>query len=82
MIRSAHRWIRLYDHRDAEWHLEEMHEWADQEDPEDRESYEFPPVAEAIPEPVSWPDPGKRVARSGFFVTMPRDPTLRGLRRC
>ncbi len=60
MLRSAHQWFRVYDHRDAEWYLEEMHEWADQEDPEDRESYEFPPVEEAIPEPIrlarSWKD--------------------------
>ena len=50
--RSLYRWIRIYDHTDAEFYNEQLHEWMEQDDPENRDAYEFPPVEEAIPEPV------------------------------
>ncbi len=50
--RSLYRWIRIYDHTDAEFYDEQLHEWMEQDDPENRDAYEFPPVEETIPEPV------------------------------
>lgn len=50
--RSLCRWIRIYDHTDAEFYNEQLHEWMEQDDPQNRDAYEFPPVEEAIPEPV------------------------------
>ncbi len=50
--RSLYRWIRIYDHTDAEFYNEQLHEWMEQDDPQNRDAYEFPPVEEAIPEPV------------------------------
>jgi hypothetical protein len=49
---SLYRWIRIYDHTDAECYNEQLHEWMEQDEPESRDAYEFPPVEEAIPEPV------------------------------
>jgi len=50
--RSLCRWIRIYDHTDAECYNEQLHEWMEQDEPESRDAYEFPAVDEAIPEPV------------------------------
>jgi hypothetical protein len=50
--RSLYRWIRVYDHTDAEFYNEQLHEWMEQDDPENHGAYEFPAVEEAIPEPV------------------------------
>lgn len=50
--RSLYRWMRIYDHTDAEFYNEQLHEWMEQDDPANRDAYEFPPVEEAIPEPV------------------------------
>jgi hypothetical protein len=49
---SLYRWIRVYDHTDAECYNEQLHEWMEQDEPESRDAYEFPAVDEAIPEPV------------------------------
>jgi hypothetical protein len=62
--RSLYRWIRVYDHTDAEFYNEQLHEWMEQDDPQNRDSYEFPPVEEAIPEAiraaVDWTYPNSR----------------------
>ncbi|MGA7520833.1 MAG: hypothetical protein WBW84_00020 [Acidobacteriaceae bacterium] len=50
--RSLCRWIRIYDHTDAEFYNEQLHEWMEQDDSANRAAYEFPPVEEAIPEVV------------------------------
>ena len=50
--RSLYRWMRIYDHTDAEFYNEQLREWMEQDDPANRDAYEFPPVEEAIPEPV------------------------------
>jgi hypothetical protein len=49
---SLYRWLRIYDHTDAECYNEQLHEWMEQDEPESRNAYEFPEVDEAIPEPV------------------------------
>jgi len=41
---SLYRWIRIYDHTDAECYNEQLHEWMEQDEPESRDAYEFPPV--------------------------------------
>lgn len=62
--RSLYRWIRIYDHTDAGFYNEQLHEWMEQDDPQNRDAYEFPPVEEAIPEPVraseDWTYPNAR----------------------
>jgi hypothetical protein len=61
---SLYRWIRIYDHTDAECYNEQLHEWMEQDEPESRDAYEFPVVDEAIPEPVrtakDWTYPSAR----------------------
>ena len=61
---SLYRWIRVYDHTDAECYNEQLHEWMEQDEPESRDAYEFPAVDEAIPEPVrtakNWTSPKAR----------------------
>jgi hypothetical protein len=62
--RSLYRWIRIYDHTDAEAYNEQLQEWMEQDEPESRDAYEFPKVDEAIPEPVrtvkDWTCPSAR----------------------
>ncbi len=62
--RSLYRWIRIYDHTDAAFYNEQLHEWMEQDDPQNRDAYEFPPVEEAIPEPLrtaeDWTYPNAR----------------------
>jgi len=62
--RSLNRWIRIYDHTDAEFYNEQLHEWMEQDDPQNRDAYEFLPVEEAIPEAVrtaaDWTCPSAR----------------------
>jgi hypothetical protein len=62
--RSLYRWIRVYDHTDAEFYNEQLHEWMEQDDPQNRDAYEFPPVEEAIPESIrtaeDWTYPNAR----------------------
>lgn len=64
LCRSLYRWLRIYDHTDAEFYNEQLQEWMEQDDPENREAYEFPPVDAAIPEPVktvgAWKTPEVR----------------------
>jgi len=64
LLTSLYRWMRVYDHTDAEFYNEQLHEWMEQDDPENRDTYEFPPVEEAIPEPIrtakDWTHPNAR----------------------
>jgi hypothetical protein len=46
-VRALNRWIRVYDHRDAEERAETLREWAAQED--DADQYEIPDVQGSIP---------------------------------
>ena len=49
LIHSLWRWMRIYDHSAAAWHCEQLLEMMEQDDPEGRESYEFPDVEKAVP---------------------------------
>jgi hypothetical protein len=46
---SLAAWIRVYDHTDASYYEENLHEMMEQDDPENSEAYEFPLVDDAIP---------------------------------
>ncbi len=46
---SLYRWLRLYDHTDAEAYNENLREWAEQEDEQDRDEYEIADVEGALP---------------------------------
>jgi hypothetical protein len=46
-VGALNRWIRVYDHRDAEERAEMLREWAAQED--DADQYEIPDVQGSIP---------------------------------
>ena len=47
---SLYRVMRIYDHDDAFQYQERLQEWAEQEDEESREQYEFPEVEKGLPE--------------------------------
>lgn len=49
LTRSLWRRIRLYDHAAANYYNERLLEMMEDDDPENKESYEFPKVAECIP---------------------------------
>lgn len=49
LVHSLWRWMRVYDHSAAAWHCEQLVEMMEQDDPEGRESYEFPDVEKAVP---------------------------------
>lgn len=46
---SLYRWLRLYDHTDAEAYSDNLREWAEQEDEGAREEYEIADVEGALP---------------------------------
>lgn len=46
---SLYRWLRLYDHTDAEAYSDNLREWAEQEDEEARGEYEIADVEGALP---------------------------------
>lgn len=52
-------WMPVYDHRAAEWYNEQLGDMMADDDPENRESYEFPDVEKAIPKEIkvvdAWP---------------------------
>lgn len=56
---ALRNWMRVYDHRAAEWYNEQLGDMMADDDPENRESYEFPDVEKAIPSGVkevdAWP---------------------------
>lgn len=47
---SLYRVMRVYNHDDALVHEERLREWAEQEEEEAREQYEFPEVEKGLPE--------------------------------
>ena len=46
---SLYRWLRLYDHTDAEAYSDNLREWAEQEEEGAREEYEITDVEGALP---------------------------------
>lgn len=50
--RALRRRMPVYDHFAAEWYNERLHEMMEDDDPESKEAYEFPPVEEATPPSV------------------------------
>ena len=50
LIRSLYRVMRIYDHRDAQAYEENLIEYAQEDDPANRNQYEFPEVDKALPE--------------------------------
>lgn len=50
LLNALYRVIRVYDHNDALLYEERMHEYADEDDEENRGQYEFPDVEKALPE--------------------------------
>lgn len=49
LTRALWRRIRLYDYVAANWYNEQLQEMMEDDDPENRDSYEFPKVEECIP---------------------------------
>lgn len=49
LIRSLYRVMRIYDHSDAEAYEENLIEYAQEDDPANRDQYEFPEVEKALP---------------------------------
>lgn len=50
LIRSLYRVMRIYDHNEAQAYEENLIEYAQEDDPANRDQYEFPKVEEALPE--------------------------------
>jgi hypothetical protein len=50
LIRSLYRVMRIYDHSDAQAYEENLIEYAEEDDPANRDQYEFPAVDKALPE--------------------------------
>jgi hypothetical protein len=50
LIRSLDRVMRIYDHSDAQAYEENLIEYAQEDDPANRDQYEFPEVEKALPE--------------------------------
>jgi hypothetical protein len=50
LIRSLYRVMRIYDHSDAQAYEENLIECAQEDDPANRDQYEFPEVEKALPE--------------------------------
>ena len=50
LIQSLYRVMRIYDHSDAQAYEENLIEYAEADDPANREQYEFPEVEKALPE--------------------------------
>jgi len=50
LLRSLHRVMRIYDHSDAQAYEENLIEYAQEDDPANRNQYEFPEVEKALPE--------------------------------
>ena len=50
LIRSLYRVLRIYDHSDAQVYEENLIEYAREDDPANRDQYEFPEVEKALPE--------------------------------
>jgi hypothetical protein len=50
LVRSLYRVMRIYDHSDAQAYEENLIEYAQEDDPANRDQYEFPEVEKALPE--------------------------------
>ena len=50
LIRSLYRVMRIYDHSDAQAYEENLIEFAQEDDPANRDQYEFPEAEKALPE--------------------------------
>jgi hypothetical protein len=50
LIRSLYRVMRIYDHSDAQAYEENLIEYAQEDDPDSRDQYEFPEVDKALPD--------------------------------
>jgi hypothetical protein len=50
LLNALYRVMRVYDHNDALLYEERMHEYADEDDEENRDQYEFPEVEKSLPE--------------------------------
>jgi hypothetical protein len=50
LLRSLYRVMRIYDHSDAQAYEENLIEYAQEDDPANRNQYEFPEVEKALPE--------------------------------
>lgn len=50
LIRSLYRVMRIYDHSDAQAYEENLIEYAQEDDPANRDQYEFPEVEKALPD--------------------------------
>ena len=50
LLRSLYRVMRIYDHSDAQAYEENLIEYAQEDDPANRDQYEFPEVDKALPE--------------------------------
>jgi len=50
LLRSLYRVLRIYDHSDAQAYEENLIEYAQEDDPANRDQYEFPEVEKALPE--------------------------------
>jgi hypothetical protein len=50
LLWSLYRVMRIYDHSDAEAYEENLIEYAQEDDPANRDQYEFPEVEKALPE--------------------------------
>jgi hypothetical protein len=60
LTRTLRRRLRLYDHVAATWYNEQLHDLMEDDDPDNRDQYEFPKVEDCIPPSVKtvegWPD--------------------------
>ena len=52
LARALRRWMPIYDHVSAGWYNDQLREMMEDDDPDNRDSYEFPPVDEATPPSV------------------------------
>jgi hypothetical protein len=50
LLRSLYRVMRIYDHSDAQAYEENLIEYAQEDDPANRDQYEFPEVEKALPD--------------------------------
>jgi hypothetical protein len=53
LVRSLYRVMRIYDHSDAQAYEENLIEYAQEDDPANRDQYEFPDVEKALPDCIA-----------------------------
>jgi len=74
---SLNRWVRVYDHRDAEERVDMLREWYEGE--EDREQYEVPDIEGCTPECLK--EPALSVRRLKELARSTHDPAVQALIR-